>query len=440
MAITTTEYVLLSALTNQPMVTDNPDGPNQGGGEALGSAITLSGWGKVAVTQADIVTAMNAATIGPGQTRAHPAPENLQLAGMAADLYVKDGKAVIAYRGTQIKPESPTPAEENEYALDMQMNSGLLVGDVGLQVYAAYYFYKATIAVLTEISPALAATLTFTGHSLGGGLASLMAMHTGRQAVVFDPAPVLIDLPITDSTAMNFLQGVPALNEFGAEVLFGDVYWPPIPGILTSGQTADDVKLIGETYVTTITSYGDPLGLTSSASQAGANTTYHLRFDRDVFADSKIELPPEFFGVSNPLQMDTSLHSIYLVALQGQLITTGARTETDGTVSLNTALGTASDNLLDLMTQVFNPDVNLQTQIGNALDVAAGRERYDLFLRQLVNDKLNKGGVVTNMWLDDLASLASAVGRLGAAGDGTESGIKTEFEWSVMRALIQSAI
>lgn len=92
------------------------------------------------------------------------------------------------------------------------------------------------------------------------------------------------------------------------------------------------------------------------------------------------------------------------------------------------------------MTQVFNDDVNLRKQIGQSLGVPnAGGARYDLFLRNMLRDRCC-GNRAFNAWLTDLEDLASAQGRLGAAGVGTESGIKGKFEWTVMRSLIQASI
>lgn len=104
-------------------------------------------------------------------------------------------------------------------------------------------------------------------------------------------------------------------------------------------------------------------------------------------------------------------------------------------------LGDVSSKLLDLMTQFFNPDVNLTEVIGAHLGVASGRERYDIFLRQLVNDLVNEDGKIVDNWLADLSRLITldsdenSTGRLGEAEEGNELGIKSTIEWQVMAIL-----
>lgn len=93
-----------------------------------------------------------------------------QPSGFSAGRYVHGNEMVISYTGT------------ND-ALDM-VNWGIGLGAPLPQIFEAVDFYFASKAAHPE-----ATNITFTGHSLGGGLASLMAVYFDKQATVFDEAP-----------------------------------------------------------------------------------------------------------------------------------------------------------------------------------------------------------------------------------------------------------
>lgn len=83
------------------------------------------------------------------------------------------GQVVISYAGT-------TSGIEDWVTGNIPAGGGLLA----IQVIQASQFY---LDVLNSEGPLT--DITFTGHSLGGGLASLMAVYFNRQATVFDQAP-----------------------------------------------------------------------------------------------------------------------------------------------------------------------------------------------------------------------------------------------------------
>lgn len=99
--------------------------------------------------------------------------------GFASKLY-KDkqtGEYVLAFRGTE-----PNWKERNDIINDLEQG----VGWESEQ-------YKKAIALARTLDAQLkqsGARLTFTGHSLGGGLATASSAATGRRAVVFNPAAV----------------------------------------------------------------------------------------------------------------------------------------------------------------------------------------------------------------------------------------------------------
>lgn len=88
---------------------------------------------------------------------------------------------VISYGGTTYEDGLAT---RDWFTGNLPGASGLALGE---QVVDAAKFYLDVRADQAQKNPD--APITFTGHSLGGGLASLMAVYFGRTASTFDPAP-----------------------------------------------------------------------------------------------------------------------------------------------------------------------------------------------------------------------------------------------------------
>ncbi|EJL86529.1 Ca2+-binding protein, RTX toxin, partial [Polaromonas sp. CF318] len=88
------------------------------------------------------------------------------------------GEIVIAYAGTQFGGSGAGQAGD-WFAGNMPLAVGLL----GPQAVAAAELYQRVAADLGN------GNITFTGHSLGGGLAAMMAVYFDRPAKVFAPAP-----------------------------------------------------------------------------------------------------------------------------------------------------------------------------------------------------------------------------------------------------------
>ena len=93
--------------------------------------------------------------------------------GLQYRVFVRGAEIVIAYAGTN---------EPDDLIADL--DGALGVPD--LQFFAAAQVYAEVRRDHPEIPPE---NITFTGHSLGGGIASVMAVWFDRQATVFAPAP-----------------------------------------------------------------------------------------------------------------------------------------------------------------------------------------------------------------------------------------------------------
>lgn len=92
--------------------------------------------------------------------------------GFEAVSFRNGNEIVISYAGT-----------DGLFSVDNFANFGLATGFGATQLNdaAAYYLQ------VRQANPT--ATITFTGHSLGGGLAALMGVFFGQRAVTFDQAP-----------------------------------------------------------------------------------------------------------------------------------------------------------------------------------------------------------------------------------------------------------
>ena len=93
--------------------------------------------------------------------------------GLQYRVFVRGAEIVIAYAGTN---------EPDDLIADL--DGALGVPD--LQFFAAAQVYAEVRRDHPEIPPE---NITFTGHSLGGGIASVMAVWFDRQATAFAPAP-----------------------------------------------------------------------------------------------------------------------------------------------------------------------------------------------------------------------------------------------------------
>lgn len=335
-----------------------------------------------------------------------------QMAGMVAATFVKGNEAVISFRGTENQWDDRTTDVFLSNFADSQIPQ---------QVYAAYYYTQAAIASLP-----VGTKITFTGHSLGGGLASIMARYFGGEAVVFDPAP-------NRGTALNLADGGPAL-------------FTPFPAVPVSSAPSSHVRLYQSELCPVSYATGSDGGgrLGDSLGPASDMHILALTADKSFFAYTK--------GIVSFLTTLTTkswdLHSINLVTLQML-----ANASATGPFHTND-LGTISAKLPDLMTYLTLGEghdfesVNLAHLIGRLrYGMADEAHRYDLFLRAMVDDKLPdeisgigantvRGNIFDN-WLADLNAIAGNVGGMTRTDPATG---KDSRDWLAQQALIMAAI
>lgn len=95
--------------------------------------------------------------------------------GFEARTFTNGTEIVISYAGT----------DPSDISGDIAADLALASGNISVQLKQAADYYLQIKAA----NPG--ATISFTGHSLGGGLASLMAVMFGESATTFDQAPFL---------------------------------------------------------------------------------------------------------------------------------------------------------------------------------------------------------------------------------------------------------
>lgn len=110
--------------------------------------------------------------------------------GFEAISFQRGTEIVISYAGTN----------PSDIAGDIAADIGLATGFGSVQLLQAAEYYLQVRAANPD------ATITFTGHSLGGGLAALMGVFFGKRAVTFDQAP------FANSAELNWLTPDVAAN------------------------------------------------------------------------------------------------------------------------------------------------------------------------------------------------------------------------------------
>jgi hypothetical protein len=141
-------------------------------------------------------------------------PEMLA-AGFSAQAYTYNGETIISFRGTD-----PGWAAVNDIFNGWSGGAGVQSTQAGL----AAQFYQ---SVVGSAAFPFSTNVTFTGHSLGGGLAGLLAGLYGKQAVVFDNMAYSSAIANTywDATHPTYpgtidgITGLPVVNESHAGVL-----------------------------------------------------------------------------------------------------------------------------------------------------------------------------------------------------------------------------
>lgn len=129
-------------------------------------------------------TSINKPAMPPGWTEVRPQPVGTGGFQYAVFQNLTTNEVVIAFRGT-----------DNDFG-DWTTNLGMTSGQ---ERQAAEVYVR----VLRELGTPDGSNITFTGHSLGGGLAATMAVWFNRSATVFDPSPTQLG-----ATTQTWVDGI----------------------------------------------------------------------------------------------------------------------------------------------------------------------------------------------------------------------------------------
>lgn len=161
-----------------------------------------------------------------------PNPGFQTTSGFEAVSFQRDNEIIIAYTGS----------DPSDISGDIAADAGLATGMGSAQLLQAADYYLAVKAA----NPG--ANITFTGHSLGGGLAALMGVLFDQRAVTFDQAPFRLSANNDTRTAIrNYLNAQitneqPLLSQSLAAVLDG--FWS---SQAANGEGESDTTGIGGT-------------------------------------------------------------------------------------------------------------------------------------------------------------------------------------------------
>lgn len=108
--------------------------------------------------------------------------------GFEASAYTNGTEIVISFAGT----------DPGDITGDIAADLGLAAGTGSAQLLQAAQYY-----LQVKASAPAGTTITLTGHSLGGGLASLVAAFFGEKAYTFDQAPFLQSARMFTTTDVN---------------------------------------------------------------------------------------------------------------------------------------------------------------------------------------------------------------------------------------------
>ncbi len=111
--------------------------------------------------------------------------------GFSATVFLKNGQYVVAYRGTDDWREGQGDADQNDTFAPGSIREFTDAPGIGEQTWDALAIVQRMVASGIDINK-----VSFTGHSLGGGLAGIAGAFFNRPAIMFDPAIVKFQLDV----------------------------------------------------------------------------------------------------------------------------------------------------------------------------------------------------------------------------------------------------
>lgn len=105
-------------------------------------------------------------------------------AGLYAASYLRDGKTIISFRGTDRFTTDGATGEGSDITNGWTVGAGF---GTGSQAARAKSFFE--LATGSSVYTPASDSVSVTGHSLGGGLAGFVSVLSGASGVIFDHMP-----------------------------------------------------------------------------------------------------------------------------------------------------------------------------------------------------------------------------------------------------------
>jgi Ca2+-binding RTX toxin-like protein len=249
---------------------------------------------------------------------------NIDSSGFEAVSFTNGTEIVISYTGTGT-------------AIDWITNIALGVGFAADQLKQAAAYY----AQIRAANPT--ATITFTGHSLGGGLAALMGVFFNERAETFDPAPFRASANNDmRNTIRAYLSSVVVNAATGATLLS-----PTLAAALDSFHS--DLPANGS-------------GPSSEPGIRGESNVSILRVQGEAISESLVLKPFSAIGVAAPnLQHggvgNTSSIDLHSQALLSAFLQSDKTATTNATTNVKESFSQVSLKLTDLLKLIFDKNL-----------------------------------------------------------------------------------
>jgi Lipase (class 3) len=300
--------------------------------------------------------------------------------GFEAVAFQRGNEIVISYAGTNPDDGFVPPGPDNT------ANILLGLGFSSVQLTQAAEYYLQVQAAVTANNPNT--TFTFTGHSLGGGLAALMGVFFGKQAVTFDQAP------FAPSATPTLLPGV-------AETLLSE--------LLTRGYSVTALAGLTDFLQRRAVSGGIPNSdLVSSINVQGELLSTGVPWNITDRIGQSMYIPTNAPGVSGGDLHSQALLTAFLQSMR--------------TASSQRALNDVTYKLTDLMGMIFSRDLYrfdtdttdrnflerlVQNETGNAMVTRFTKDLWKL--AQEGGLTMTDGSAATNLVSKALSAFAMQV-------------------------------
>ncbi|MBU4411714.1 MAG: DUF2974 domain-containing protein, partial [Proteobacteria bacterium] len=190
-----------------------------------------------------------------------PNPTNSTISGFEAVSFQRGDEIVISFAGTYDK----------DITGDWVANTGLATGFGSAQLLQAAEYYLQVKAANASNPDA---RITLTGHSLGGGLAALVGVFFGEEAVTFDQAPFANSAEknlLTPDVAANLKSDLLLAGYSEADLagLTNFLQLRDINGGIPNSNLVSNIRVDGEFLSSAPLSLYDPVGTTETVLDHG---------------------------------------------------------------------------------------------------------------------------------------------------------------------------